>query len=468
MLTLARQVPAALLLLLPTLVAQDAPAPRPADAQPDLRARLRLLDAGHTDWALLLDLGDKLEHSGARALPALQQVLEEASGQEDKRYELRLLGLLARVDPPEGTRRLASWMEGEHAGYAAIAARVLGRSGAPVERIAAVLGAQLKQEPRRVVGGAIVLAAADARATALAPLVRERIETMDLDPDALAWHSLALAQLADEAMGQQSRDWLQADSRCLLAGVLLARRFGGPAAEAALLELHAEAHDERLAEWTAVSLGACGGDEARVQLRAALEREAAAAKEAGVHVISGQPDVRQLALLRLQEAGAVTWVRSWVESHGMQERAGITFEVMGPELARLPELIGKWRVADGADLLLRCVAAKAAPRQLRAAAARGLCWSRDGRGLTAAAALLAEGGDPQRDLILADALGAAQTALHEFIGNPSRPDYVPIERLDEAGLRELGRRWQEWLRANEAQVEWRERIVSETDHVMVF
>jgi hypothetical protein len=447
--------------LSPSIPTAQKPGALPEAERARLLQRLQRLDIGHTDWILLLDVGEKTKALGLAAVAVVAAEVAAASGREDPRYAVRLMGVLTRIDPAQGTAKLAAAIDGKQDALAALAARVLGRSGAPAEQVGAVVNARLPKETRSGVAGAMALGAGEAGATGTARLLREQLMGGNLDQDTARWFATALAQLGGKELQAEARTWLKADSPLLAAGVLLVRRARDVKAEAPLLELHAATEDPQLAERIAQTLGSCGGDATRAAFRAALAAQAREAADAGAVVIgSSHLDPRRLTLLRLGDSATVKWARETVAGHGTgvhgKGSGAVTFAGLSPEIAQLPQLLGKWDVPGAVDTLVACSADPKAPCWIRAHAARGLCWRRDPRGLTAAAALLATMGEQARDPFVAEGLTTAQKTLHEFLSDVDRPDYTVIDREAAAPVAELGGQWQAWLARKTGKVTWRD------------
>jgi hypothetical protein len=416
-----------------------------------LETSQKRLDTDYTDWVLLLDIGEKAAVLAPASRELVADTAAAAKGRGDGRYYLRLLGVLARIDPEQGTARLAEAIASSEQAKAALAARVLGRSGAPPERVAAVIGARLPQEKRKGMAGALALAAADAGAAGVVKVLRERLTNSRLDRTSQLAVATALAQLVGPEAKKEAAGWLKADSPLLAAGILLARRWHDVKAEPALLALHAATTDDRdLAQWLAQTLGAVGGDATRKAFRSALDAEARGEADPGIAAMSSDLDPRLLALLRLHEDKAVAAVRSLIGGAAAGGRTATT-----PAVARLPELFGKWNAPGAVDLLAGVAADESAPALVRAYAARGLCWRRELRGLEAAAAILARK-EHANEPALAEGLTAAQQVLHEFTADGDRPDYVLVDRGNEAAAVAVGEAWQQWLGQHAGKVTWRE------------
>jgi hypothetical protein len=430
-----------------------------------LLERLHRLDMGHTDWTLLRDIGDKAAALGSAAVPVIEAEIAAAQTHEDPRYSLRLLGVLARCDPARGTAKLGEALGSEDANTAAIAARVLGFCGLAGERVAAVVSARLPQEQRKGVANALALAAGDAGAGAVGPLLRDRLASGKLEADAVAWFGLAVAEIADKESQAKALEWLQGKTPMQASAVLLVRRMREPKAEARLLELlAAAAGNEGYRDWILGSLGACGGAATKAELKKQLAAEAVANGAEGVRVVAGQAEARQLALLRLGDAEQLAWAKGVIASHAETSNGeGPSLTMMSPSLARLPELFGKWNLPGGVEVMTACLADKKAPAWIRAHAARGLCWRRDIRGLQAAAALLTTENYPEHEFGVPEALHAAQQTLHEFVADADRPDCLVVERTgveldDETHARAIavGKQWQQWLQKKAGKVTWRD------------
>jgi hypothetical protein len=453
--------------LAPIAAAQPPQAGLRADDHARLVERLHRLDMGHTDWTLLLDVGEKAKVLGAGAVQVVVAEIAASKEREDPRYMIRLMGVLARIDPPQGTARLAAVIAGEDAKAAAIAARILGRCGAPAESVAAVVADRLPTETRDGVTDALVLAAGDAGASATARLLRDRIESGKASGESLQWFSIALAQVAAKDLQAEAPSWLRPDGKLMAAGLLLVRRAHDTRAEKPVLELLPGVKDEETYAWFAQTLGAIGGEASRTALRGRLAADAAkaqaTAKELGGEgaVLLGQSDVSpaQLALVRLGDADALKWVKGTIAAHGSgasgQGENRLTFDTMSPALAQLPELLGKWNVPGAVEILATCAGSEATPVWMRAYAARGLCWRRDPRGLSFAAQLLA-GSAASTDPFVGKGVEVAQRTLHEFVADTDRPDYVPSDEQPYAPAPAVGQPWKQWLAGKAGKFRWRE------------
>lgn len=125
-------------------------------------------------------------------------------------------------------------------------------------------------------------------------------------------------------------------------------------------------------------------------------------------------------------------------------------------MVRMAELLGKWGIVGAAAELATLTADQQVLLRTRSHAARGLCWLRDPRGLLAAASLL------QQELVhrldLPDAYTRCQETLHQFVANPDRPVYVPLQPSAFQADQEtasVGAAWQAWLEANAEAIVWR-------------
>src|SRR5580765_4962442 len=261
--------------------------------------RLHRLDMDHTDWTLLQDVGEKTKAVGPKAVPVVAAEIEAVADRDDRRYQLRLMGVLARLDGPRGTAMLGETIASDDERLAAVAARILGRCGAPAEDVAKVVAARLRDETRSGVVDSLVLGAGDSGATELAKWLREAIENGRPQGGSRQWFAVALAQLAGKDMQAEAPAWLRPDSPLLAAGVLMVRRSRDPKAEKPLLELLPKRTAPGFSDWLVAALGACGSEPTRVALRSALAAAAkdAAAHEAatGEHEIETEPDPRRLA-----------------------------------------------------------------------------------------------------------------------------------------------------------------------------
>ncbi|MGE3174249.1 MAG: hypothetical protein AB7O97_16595 [Planctomycetota bacterium] len=403
--------------------------------------RLRHLDLPFTDWVLLRDVGDKVATLGQKAQPAVAFEVEFARDSADPRYRIRLLGVQARIDTDAAVKQLEQVVVGDDEALAALAARVLGRVGAPTGRIAELLKDRLARETRLSVRGALILAAGEAGATESAPLLQVMIEKGAVEGQELLWTWTALAQTAGRELAVASDVWLVPESQFVGAAVLMARRWG-LRTERELLELLARSPAEPLRSWVLQTLAAVGGDDTRKALRQAVDADGAAPTV----VVETGLDPRRLALLRLGDKDARRWAIDQVVRAATRPEA---------EVRRLPELFGRWNVDGAAELLLEWAADPARSLLLRASAARGLCWMRDPRGLRAAAAVLqADAVDAHEPMELAG-LQLAQQTLHQFVADAERPDYLGLLPGDREKAGERGLRWRAWLDAREAALQWR-------------
>lgn len=452
---------------LPVLFALALFLARPAFAQlgdaerAHLVERLRCLDMDHTDWTLLCDVGEKAAARASAAIPLVDAELAAAAKKDDPRFRIRLLGILARIEPTRGTEQLAAAIAADNDGVAAFAARILGRCGAPADRIGAVVMARLLVESRSNVASALALAACEAGAIGTTRPLLDRLRSGSVPRGSKHWFSIALAQLADRDLQAESLGWLKPRSSLCEAAVLIARRTRDARAEVPLLELLAADVDEKLATCILQSLGACGGAATRAALRSSLAMEARTFATAGIQVASSPLDARQLALLRLGDPKQVAWARATISPRVEGADAKTTIDVMTSSKARVPELLGKWNVTGAADALVACLANKDVATWVRAYAARGLCWLHDGRGLAGAAELLA--GETTREFGGDRGLMVAQQTLHEFVANADRPDYVPIDAASKVSG--VGKAWLGWL--GKHQVTWRDPR-QDTDEPLLF
>ena len=227
----------------------------PEPERTTLLQRLRRLDISYTDWTLMLDVGEKAKALGARAIPVLVAEIATAAEQDDPRYGIRLMGVLTRIDPPQGITKLEGVIASADAGAAALAARVLGRS-APAANVAAVVVARLPAESRGGVASSLAMAAGDAGATGTAMLLREMIENGKVPRQSSQWFALALAQVAEQDMQAEAPRWLRTGSNLAATGVLLVRRTRDVKAEQPLLELLPQVTDKGTLAWFAQTLGA--------------------------------------------------------------------------------------------------------------------------------------------------------------------------------------------------------------------
>ncbi len=433
------------------LAAQDGPAALTTEERTTLQARLERLDLDYTDWTLLRDVADKVAVLGDRATPVVTAAVTAAKGREDPRFAMRLLGVLACIDD-RGLTQLREFVAAPNPGTASLAARVLGRCGLPAPRLALPLNELLAAEQRPWVASALAMAAGDAGVHDCAGAIRKHLVAADLDPQIATWFAMAFAFASGELPVPTVRAWLGNPSPLRSVAVLVARGRQDATVEKDLLSLLAATKEQPLATWIVQSLAACGGEPARKALQDLIS--ASREDDAGL-IGSTKLDPRQLALLRLGDPDAFAWAKAAIVGNGSGTlSSGTTFQVMGPALAQLPELLGKWRLANAAATLLTIVADKQVSIWSRAHAVRGLCWQQNARGLTAAANLLVTG--PTDDFNAANALAIAQTTLHEFVANVDRPDYLPFDGGDPEIIASVGRRWTQWLQANAATIRWRE------------
>lgn len=437
---------AATLPLLTVAVAQEpAEGATPAQRERELLLRrLRRLDLPYTDWSLFRDVGERVAAAGAAAQPVVAVEVEVARGNADPRYRLRLLGVQVRVDPEAAIGELAKAIGGDDEGLAALAARVLGRSGVPPERLEGLLRERMVAETRASVRSALVLAAGEAAAVGVAPLLRSMLEKGGIQGGEVPWAWTALAMLGDRELATTARTWLAPHSPLLGAGVLLARRYGDAEAERPLLRLLETEPSSPLPTWIALGLGACGGDAARKVLRTGLGLDEPTNRRA--EAVRTGIDPRYLALLRLGDRDA----RSWAA--GCIQRSATLLEV---GVARLPELFGRWRVDGAAADLVGFGAQAELPLAVRVGAARGLCWLQDRRGLEAAVALLGDDGLDAAQPEVVESLLRLQRTLFEFVGDPERPDYRGLVLGDRAASADAAVEWRAWLTAHPDQVPWR-------------
>ncbi len=437
--------------------------PPPALANADrtlLLQRLQRFDVRSTDWTMLIDVGDKVQELGIAAVPVLDAEIAKAKEREDKRYALRLLGVLTRIDP-RGAQQLAEFVRGDDTQIAAIAARVLGRCGAKAEQVREPLLTLLRAEQRDPVAPALAMAVADADVREAAPILRERLATADAK--AAKWLSIAYGVLCDEPP-QQLREWIATKGPFTAAAALAARRHHDAELTQVLLKALTDRSDKTTWAWVVHALGASRDEAAREALTASLAGDSGE-DEAGPNgerrIASSSIDPRKLALLRLGDETALQWALEIIDSNGTRKIGQMTVQMLGVEVVRLPALAGKWESLSAASLL---AITKKADRDygLRIHAARGLCWRRDPRGLVALADLLTEPG-------AADALHVddAQRTLQEFVADADRPDHLPssmMARMEgprrEVGLdaqpASIGKQWQQWLANKRGRVTWRQ------------
>lgn len=428
------------------IVAQDPAATPPAASR--VAALVRVLDADSTDWIALQDAADKAAALGTASREELSLVLDAAAKRPDRRYMLRLLGVLARIDV-DAVARLGTQIDDTNQQHAAIAARVLGRSGADPAAVARELIARLETEHRPLVVGALALAAADAGCKAAAPAIR-RLIAADAVPDR-TWLHTAHAVLAVGAPATTIVEWLGSEE-LRPSALLLARTCPDPELAAALLGRRGDDLPREQEEWLLQSLGAIGGRDATVALLTELRD---AERSSGVER-STPFDARRLALLRLGDMGARQLASSTLRGNGQRVRNGISAQIVTADLPQLAELLGKWRLVGSAAELVELADDEAVLVWSRSHAARGLCWQRDVRGLQRAAKLLAEPGT-EHEFGVPKAHEVCQATLHQFVANADRPAYVPLRVVAlDPSTAELAARWQEWLEANAAKITWRE------------
>ena len=375
------------------LGAQHAATPSTPTPLPDLLARL---DGDATDWVALLGVADKAAAIGAAAIPVVKKAIADVSDRDDARFALRLLGVLARLDRA-GVQQLRERIVAGDA--AAIAARVLGRCGADHDATSAVLIDCLRDEKREAVAAAIAMADADAGATKVASLIGERLQA-GIGARNAQWFEFAFAQLNAGATVGTIVEWLASEPFAGV-GLLAARLHRDERLEVALLERLDGETNATHREWLLQSLGACGGDRAKKALRDALAAAGSAFRSTAL-------DPRLFALLRLGEADAVATLMHGVTTNGSSASGGIEMQFMGPDLAHAPELFGKWRLADAPARLQTILKTDDVAMWTRSHAARGLCWLRDTRGLTAAADLLATASPPAQEFGVPEAMIVAQ------------------------------------------------------------
>lgn len=455
--------PLSLLFAVSMAFAQDTKSDLSPEERASLEQRLDRLDGRSTDWVLLADVSDKVLLFGSRAVPLLCERAKAALERDDPRFGLRLLGVLCRLDD-DGSRQLFEIVGSKDERAAALAARIIGRSQSPAARTHARLVEALKKEKRPTIISALALAAADAGATAAATPIRSRITEKAVEPGIARWLAIALACLEKELPKKSLLEWLAPESPLVESAVLLARSHRDPEVEGKVVELLQSAEDKTRWTWLIEALGACGGDESKSALRESLSAEEEEAKDesGGVLLASSNIDARLLALLRLREPAAIAWAKATVASEGRGEAAsGMTFAMMSEEQARIPELLGKWKITEADSAIEACLKSKTATGQLRIHAARGLCWRRDARGLRAAAEILADPKSTAMPFDLHSTGMPAQNTLHEFVGNADRPDYVPLE--DGAVAAELGKQWIAWIDKNESKIQWREPLSESQD-----
>ena len=404
------------------------------------------LDMEHTDWTLFLDVSDKVHAIGKPAIAVIDEELAGERAKASRRYALRLLGVLARIDR-RGIDELASAIDGDEVDTAAVAARILGRSGADHDAVENAFVARLGPRARSGVSGAIAMGASDAGAKAAAAPLRLMLGNHTVRGQDAHWVAVGAGTLTHKLA--DVRECLAASGSLQKVGILAARTVRDDAVTKRLKELIETTDDGTTWDWIVQAFGAIGDDEVRDKLRQSIEGESEA-------ITSTSLDQRRLALVRLGDAKQIAWALGAIGNSGRGESNGITMQFMGPALAALPELLAKWKV-DGAK---KALSAFAANQELlvgqRAYVARGLCRLRERSGLELAAELLATERKDREAFPLQRALEVAQMALHDFVADPSRPDYVPIERGAEGAAVEIGQRWQKWLEEKGAAIAWRD------------
>lgn len=418
-----------------------------------LEQRLAGLAMSYTDWVLLRDICDKAARDREAALPIVTRAVATARESGDPRYHVRVLGVLARIDDA-GLEQLRAIIAGDQVGTAAVAARVLGRCGRADAALGLSLREALEAEQRPWVASAIALAAADAGATSVAPAIQARLRAGDLPKEVALWFASALAIVRKPPL-RTIDAWLRSDSALADAGVLATRWHGRQRRfEELLLDRMATVEGDAR-DWVAQSLGVCGGESAKRVLRESYIADSES--DGGAVIVSSNVDARLLALARLGEPVARRWLAKAVEGDFRSATASPSFELLTPETARLAELYGKWRCPGSTAALAARLAGARGHATSRAYAARGLCWQRDVRGLSASADLLVTPKLSTLERGLGMALTKAQANLHEFVANADRPDYVVVDD-DEAAAGKVGRAWRTWLEENADAIEWREPL----------
>jgi len=312
--------------------------------------------------------------------------------------------------------------------------------------VAKELMQQAEREQREVVLAALAMAAAESGCQALLPWVQQQLASAtDRDQQ---WLAQAHAILAVGTPVAILREWL-ASPPLRASAMLLARTCADAELEQPLLALVPQIEDDTYSEWLLHSLGAIGGNDTRRALATDLRRNPP--REPSTKV-----DPRRLALLRLGDIDQRKWVLGQLRTNGWRDTGGVTSQVVGPGMVRMAELLGKWGIVGAAAELATLTADQQVLLLTRSHAARGLCWLRDPCGLLAAASLLQQ--ELAHRLDSPEAYTRCQEALHQFVANPDRPVYVPLQhgsfRADPA-TGSVGAAWQAWLEANAKAIVWR-------------
>jgi len=118
---------------------------RTAEAASKPAELLAMLDQPYTDWIAFQEVGERIERLGAAARPSLEEALAAATQRRDRRYQLRLLAIGARLDPAL-LAQLGGMVADADSRLAALAARLLvwcvrnlGHSARPFLPLAALL-----------------------------------------------------------------------------------------------------------------------------------------------------------------------------------------------------------------------------------------------------------------------------------------------------------------------------------------
>lgn len=416
---------------------------------------VRRLHMKHTDWTLFLDVSDKVLAIGSPAVPVIDAELAGERAKTSRRYALRLLGVLAAIER-RGIDELAAAIDGDDFGLAAVAARILGRCRGDRTTIENAFVARLRPGARSGIVGALAMGASDAGVKAVAAPLRLMLANHAArEPDA-HWVTVAAGTLTDGL--EDIRKCLAASGSLQKVGILAARTVRDEAVMKRLKELIETTDDPTTWEWIMQAFGAVGDDEVRERLRQSIEGEPE-------EILSTELDDRRLALIRLGDRKQIEWALGHIVSGGRGQTGGVTTQVLGPELAALPDLLAKWRVDGVVEALAALGQNPAVSVWQRAYVARGLSRLRDRAGPDLAAALLAAGDHRASEFDLAGSLNIAQCALHHFIADTSRPDYVPIERGTEGVAIEVGEQWKKWLGGKGTAIAWRDAR-EETDDLL--
>jgi len=435
-----------LLSLLCMLLADSLPSQERTEATTSKPAELlATLDQSYTDLVALQVIGESIARLGASARPALDEALAEAAQGSNRRYHLRLLAVGARQDAAL-LAQLGSMVADEDSKIAALAARLLGRSGAAPLAIAKELQPHTEREQRDGVLLAISMAAADAGCATMLPWLQQRLGSATNRDQ--RWLPQAHAMLAVGTPAATVQEWLESPA-LRASAILLARTCADAELEKALLQLYPQIEDENHREWLLHSLGAIGGNDTRRALMADLRRNPPREP-------STQVDARRLALLRLGDLEQRKWVLRQLQDNGLGVAGGISVQFVGPAMGQMAEQIGKWGLIGAAQELAALTTDEQVQIWSRSHAARGLCWLRDQRGLLASASLMQQ--EITDNLDNPECFTRCQETLHEFVGNPDRPEYVVFQVKGfqtDPRTAAVGAAWQAWLNANAKAIVWR-------------